>query len=116
MAGSQYAGTEPPKGVYLLDDGGQVRFFFSERSLAAAVVNGYAQDASGIYKRRPASLQWFGTDGHADISHWIGKLVPLGFDNAEGRRSIAEEILADKSAALRRTPQSSAEDPHEERP
>lgn len=76
MAGNQYSGSAPLEGLYALDNGSEVRFYFSESSLASAIQGGYAKDASGIYKKRPASLQHFGAGGVVDLSAYIDATMP----------------------------------------
>lgn len=76
MAGNPYAGSSPLEELYALDNGEEVRFYFSESSLASAIQGGYAKDASSVYKKRPASLQYFGAGGVVDLSIYIDTHLP----------------------------------------
>jgi hypothetical protein len=77
MSGSNYSGARPIKHLWVLDDGGELRFYLSDQALSTAVLNGYAWSAESTYKKRPASLQYFSERGVADCSAFIDLVVPL---------------------------------------
>lgn len=63
--------TEPPTGVWVLDDRLEHHYFLNSGNLAKALLGGYGTSAqrTGRNINRAASLQWFGIDGHCDLTH-----------------------------------------------
>lgn len=62
------------KGIWILDNGLEFRYYHDSNTLAKSLFDGY-----GLYlnrSKREPSLQWFGVDGHADASIFLTKEIP----------------------------------------
>lgn len=68
MAATKYAGSEPINGLWVLDNGLELRHFNSTEALAEAFLGGYGEPAGKSRRKRPPNLQWFGADGYCDAS------------------------------------------------
>ena len=78
MAATKYAGSEPISGLWVLDDGLELRHFNSSAALAEAFLGGYGAAAGQSRRKRPPSLQWFGADGYCDASPFATTPPPKG--------------------------------------
>lgn len=78
MAATKYAGPEPITGLWVLDNGLELRHFNSTEALAEAFLGGYGEPVGKSRRKRPPNLQWFGADGYCDASPLASTRPPKG--------------------------------------
>lgn len=82
-------GPAHPSEIYVIDNGGELRYYLTARALAAAIYDGYASDASHIYQKRKPSIQHFGPQGINDLSTYIN------YDAGDPDVELAQQGITD---------------------
>ncbi|MCC3292400.1 hypothetical protein [Arthrobacter sp. zg-Y1110] len=74
----------------------------SSDSLANALANGYGREVPLKYREgtRPASLQWFGSDGYCSASVFIGTQLPEDLADDPDRPEVIDAWSRGDKAAL----------------